>query len=188
MITYFQLAWEFFKTGLFSVGGGLATLPFLYSMSAKTGWFTMMDISNMIAISESTPGPMGINMATYVGFTSFGIIGTFLAPLSLVLPSVIVIILVAKILDRFKESRLAANVFSGLRPASTALIASAGISVALMALFHTENFIGLSGLSAVFNYKAILLAVVMYIAIKKFDKHPIVYILASAVIGILFQF
>ena len=100
----------------------------------------------------------------------------------------IVIILVAKILDRFKESRLVANVFSGLRPASTALIASAGISVALMALFHVENFIGLSGLSAVFNYKAILLAVVMYIAIKKFDKHPIVYILASAVIGILFQF
>ena len=188
MITYLQLAWEFFKTGLFSVGGGLATLPFLYSMSAKTGWFTMMDISNMIAISESTPGPMGINMATYVGFTSFGIIGTFLAPLSLVLPSVIVIILVAKILDRFKESRLVANVFSGLRPASTALIASAGISVALMALFHVENFIGLSGLSAVFNYKAILLAVVMYIAIKKFDKHPIVYILAYAVIGILFQF
>ena len=115
------------------MGGGLATLPFLYAMSAKTGWFTATDISNMIAISESTPGPMGINMATYVGFTSFGVIGTFLAPLSLVLPSIIVIIIVAKILDAFKESKLVSDIFSGLRPASTAMIASAGISVALLA-------------------------------------------------------
>ena len=185
---YLKLALEFFKTGLFSVGGGLATLPFLYSMSAKTGWFSMMDISNMIAISESTPGPMGINMATYVGFTSFGLVGTILAPLSLVLPSIIVIILVAKVLNRFKESQLVADIFSGLRPASTALIASAGISVALLALFHTENFTGLSSLASVFNYKSILLAAAVYFAIKKFDKHPIVYILASAVIGIIFQF
>ncbi len=188
MMVYLQLAWEFFKTGLFSVGGGLATLPFLYAMSAKTGWFTTMDISNMIAISESTPGPMGINMATYVGFTSFGIIGTFLAPLSLVLPSIIVIIAVAKVLDRFKESKLVADIFSGLRPASTALIAAAGLSVAKLALLHADNFTGLASLGSVLNYKAIILAVVVYITIKKFDKHPIVYILASAVIGVVFQF
>ena len=135
---YLRLAWEFFKTGLFSVGGGLATLPFLYAMSAKTGWFTATDISNMIAISESTPGPMGINMATYVGFTSFGVIGTFLAPLSLVLPSIIVIIIVAKILDAFKESKLVSDIFSGLRPASTAMIAAA-VSFSMMVVMITVH-------------------------------------------------
>lgn len=185
---YLQLAYEFFKTGLFSVGGGLATLPFLYAMSEKTGWFTTMDISNMIAISESTPGPMGINMATYVGFTSFGVLGTLVAPFALIVPSIIVIILVAKVLDRFKESKLVADIFNGLRPASTALITSAGLSVALLALFHTENWNGFSSIASVLNYKAILLAVLVYFAIKKFDRHPIVYILASAVIGIIFRF
>ena len=142
----------------------------------------------MIAISESTPGPLGINMATYVGFTSFGIFGSILAPLALVVPSIIVIIIVAKVLDRFKESKIVQDVFFGLRPASTALIASAGISVALMALFHADAFAGFSSLAAVFNFKAILLAVAVYFAIKKFNKHPIVYILASAVIGIIFKF
>lgn len=74
----FRLFWEFFKTGLFAIGGGLATLPFLYDMQAATGWFTLDDISNMIAISESTPGPMGINMATYTGFTSMGVLAVLL--------------------------------------------------------------------------------------------------------------
>ena len=171
---------------VFSVGGGLATLPFLYAMSAKTGWFTATDISNMIAIFESPPAPWASTWPP--GIYVFGIIGTFLAPLSLILPSIIVIILVAKILDAFKESKLVADIFSGLRPASTAMIASAGISVALLALFHTENFTGLASIPSVLNYKAILLAIVVYITIKKFDKHPIVYIVASAVVGIIFQF
>ena len=185
---YLQLAWEFFKTGLFSVGGGLATLPLLYSISERTGWFDTMDISNMIAISESTPGPLGINMATYVGFTSGGILGSLVAPLSLVVPSILIILIVAKVLDRFKESKVVQDVFFGLRPASTALIASAGISVALMVLFQTADFMEVSSLADLFNYKAILLAVVVYFAIKKFNKHPIVYILASAVIGVIFKF
>jgi len=185
---YLQLAWEFFKTGLFSVGGGLATLPFLYDISERTGWYTSMDISNMIAISESTPGPFAINMATYVGYTGFGIFGSILAPLSLIVPSIVVILIVAKVLDRFKESKVVQDIFFGLRPASTALIASAGISVALMALFHLDAFTGLSSLGAVLNYKSILLAAVMYFAIKKFNKHPIVYILISAVIGVIFKF
>ena len=188
MTVYLKLFWEFFKTGLFAIGGGMATLPFLKDIGETTGWYTYGDLMNMLAVSESTPGPIGINMATYVGFTSFGVIGTFLAPLSLVLPSIIVIIIVAKILDAFKESKLVSDIFSGLRPASTAMIASAGISVALLALFHTENFTGLASIPSVLNYKAILLAIVVYITIKKFDKHPIVFIVASAVVGIIFQF
>lgn len=94
----FRLFWEFFKTGLFAIGGGLATLPFLYDMQAATGWFTLDDISNMIAISESTPGPMGINMATYTGFTSMGVLGGIAAVAGLVTPSIIIIIIVSNIL------------------------------------------------------------------------------------------
>jgi len=187
-MTYLSLMWEFFKTGLFSVGGGLATLPFLYEISARTGWFTELDISNMIAISESTPGPMGTNMATYVGFTSFGVLGSILAPMALITPSIVVIIIIAKVLDRFRDSEIVKNLFFGLRPASAALVASAAISVATLALLRLENYTGLSSLGSVINLKAVILAAAIYFAIKKFDKHPIVYILAAAVIGVIFQF
>ena len=96
-----RLMFEFFKTGLFAVGGGLATLPFLYAIGETTGWYTAQDVANMIAISESTPGPMGVNMATYVGFNTFGIVGGILASLSLVFPSVVIIVLISKILNKF---------------------------------------------------------------------------------------
>lgn len=188
MISYLLLAWEFFKTGLFAVGGGLATLPFLYDMSSKTGWFSLEDISNMVAISESTPGPLGINMATYVGYSSFSVLGALIAPLALVIPSIVIIVIVAGILDKFKESKLVKDIFSGLRPASTAMIAAAGISVARIALLHEERFTGLTSLIDVLNLKAIILAAVMFWAIKKFNRHPILYIVISAVIGIVFKF
>ena len=110
---YLQLFWEFFKTGLFAVGGGMATIPFLYQMSDTTGWFTRMDLANMIAVGESTPGPIGVNMATYAGFTTAGIFGTICATVGLVCPSVIVIIFVYKILEKFKGSSLVNNVFYG---------------------------------------------------------------------------
>ena len=73
---YLQLFWEFFKTGLFAIGGGMATLPFLYDMADKTGWFTRAQLADMIAVSESTPGPIGVNMATYVGFLTGGVLIT----------------------------------------------------------------------------------------------------------------
>lgn len=101
-----QLFAEFFKTGLFAVGGGLATLPFLYQMAADTGWFTAQDIADLIAVSESTPGPLGVNMATYVGFKTLGVLGGVVSTLGLVAPSIIVIILISKVLDRFKESSI----------------------------------------------------------------------------------
>jgi chromate transporter len=183
-----RLSYEFFKTGLFAVGGGLATLPFLYVMSAKTGWFTTQDISNMIAISESTPGPMGINMATYVGFTSFGVLGALIGPISLVVPSLIVIILVSKVLDRFKESQTVQDVFYGLRPASTGLIISAGLGVAKLALLNVDLYKEAKELAVLFNYKAILLAVILYFVMKKIDLHPILVIVISAAIGIIFKF
>ena len=114
LIKLFELSYEFFKTGLFAVGVGLATLPFLYDIGKRTGWYTAGDVSNMIAISQSTPGPMGINMATYVGFSVSGLIGAILAPTAIVLPSVIIIIAISKALTKFKEAALVQKIFYGL--------------------------------------------------------------------------
>ena len=124
-----RLFWEFFKTGMFSVGGGLATLPFIYNISDKTGWFTHQQIADMIAVAESTPGPIGINMATYVGFTTAGVVGSLVATLGIITPDIIIILIIASFLKKFRESRLVESAFYGLRPASAALIAAAGWSV-----------------------------------------------------------
>lgn len=183
-----RLAIEFFKTGLFAVGGGLATLPFLYAMGEATGWFTAQDVANMIAISESTPGPMGVNMATYVGFNYFGVLGSLVGPLALVFPSVVIIVIISKILNKFKESKLVQDVFYGLRPASTGLIIAAGLGVAKIALLYVDNFIDTGNIFNLLNYKAIILAAVIFFVMRKKDLHPILVVVISAVIGILFKF
>ena len=185
-----HLFYEFFKTGLFAIGGGLATLPFLYVMGENTGWFSRTDVADMIAISESTPGPMGINMATYVGFTSFGILGAIVGPIALVVPSLIVIILISRILDKFKESQVVKDVFYGLRPASTGLIITAGIGVARVALFNEAVFEKTKDLIQAMNFKGILLAIGIYILTnnKKVKPHPILVIVIAAAVGILFKF
>ena len=111
MSVYLRLFWEFFKTGLFAVGGGMATLPFLHDIGVSTGWYSQTDLMNMLAVSESTPGPIGINMATYVGFTvgsSHGgtagaILGALVATLGEVTPSIVVILIVAAMLKKFRE-------------------------------------------------------------------------------------
>ena len=133
-----RLYLEFAKVGLFAVGGGLATIPFLQRMGAATGWFTDVDLTTMIAVSESTPGPMGINMATYVGFETAGVPGAAAATLGLVTPCVIIIMAIAGFLQKFRQSKTVDAVFYGLRPASTALIASAGLSVAVSVLLTTR--------------------------------------------------
>ena len=184
---YLQLFYEFFKTGLFAIGGGMATLPFLYDMAERTGWFTAAQIADMLAVSESTPGPIGVNMATYVGFVSGGPVGAVIATLGLVAPSIIVILIVAAFLKSFRDNRYVNAAFYGLRPASTAMVASAGITVVLSALLHE----GAAGLAAV-DWKAVALAAVLLVLtrwVKPTKKlHPIVFILASAVVGVVFAF
>ena len=108
---YLRLFYEFFKVGLFSVGGGLATLPFLYDISDTTGWFTHGQLADMLAISESTPGPIGINMATYVGFTTGGIPGAVIATVGIITPSIIVILLIAKFLQAFRDNKYVKGAF-----------------------------------------------------------------------------
>ena len=140
MMIFVRLFFEFFKAGLFAIGGGMATLPFLYNISDKTGWFTYGQLADMVAISESTPGPMGVNMATYVGFTTAGPAGAVIATLGLITPSIIVILIIAGILKAFKTNKYVQNAFYGLRPASTGLIAAAGLSVLSLVLLHKDAF------------------------------------------------
>ena len=187
-----QLFWEFFKTGLFAVGGGMATIPFLYDISDKTGWFTHAELANFMAVSESTPGPIGVNMATYVGFTTAGIPGAAIATLGLVTPSVIIIVLIAGFLKAFRDNRYVQSAFYALRPASSAMVASAGISVVAIALLRAELYAATGAILDLFNFKAIILAAALLLATNVIPKvksfHPIVYILFSAAVGVVFGF
>ena len=192
MSLYLRLFWEFFKTGLFAVGGGMATLPFMYDISGKTGWFTHSMLADMVAVSESTPGPIGVNMATYVGFVTGGVPGAVIATVGLVTPSVIVILLIARVLKAFRENQYVDAGFYGLRPCSIGLIAAAGVLVIKLALFNTELYASTGAIADLFNVKALILAAVLLAATRCIKKlkglHPIVFILASAVIGIVFSF
>ena len=149
MKTIFLLMIEFFKTGLFAVGGGLATIPFLEEMSVKYGWFSLDMLSTMIAVSESTPGPIGVNMATYIGNVIGGPLIGIITTLSLVAPSVIVIIIVAGMLEKFQKSQLVQNVFYGLRPAVVGLIISACFSIFTGTLLDFEQMIPVNWLNCV---------------------------------------
>ena len=189
---FLELFVRFFFVGLFAIGGGLATLPFLQSMGETTGWFTASDISDMIAISESTPGPIGVNMATYVGyqtgegFGSFGgFIGGIIATLGLIAPSIIVIIIVSNMLKKFKDSKYVQYAFYGLRAASVGLVASACLGVAKIAFFSSEVMSETGNFLMAVDYKSIILSAVVFFCVTKFKKlHPIVLILFSAVVGI----
>lgn len=183
---YLRLFFEFCKVGLFSVGGGLATIPFLTDLGERTGWFTSGQLADMIAISESTPGPMGVNMATYVGFTTGGLPGGVVATLGLIFPSIIIILIIARFLQKFRQSKVVDGIFYGLRAASVALITAALLQVAQIALLHEDVSFGLS----LFNWLAILWALVLFLLLKftPLKKlHPIIFIAASAIFGMIFQ-
>lgn len=189
---FLRLFFEFFKVGLFAIGGGLATIPFLSDMGARTGWFSAGDLANMIAISESTPGPIGVNMATYVGFHTGGALGGAAATLGLVCPSVLIILVIAGFLKKFRESRGVDAVFYGIRPASTALIAAALAEVCSIALMFHEVTLpeNQAAVTELFYWPAILLAVVVFacLQVKPLKQlHPIVFIALSALAGIVFQ-
>lgn len=202
---FLRLFYEFFKTGLFAVGGGMATIPFLYNMADSTGWFTRIDVDNMIAVGESTPGPIGVNMATYVGYITgmnegglpFALLGAVVATLGLITPSIIVILIIASFLKSFRDNRYVESAFYGLRPASTGLIAAAGLSVAVTNLFYTESEAFNAVITkwsdifdlAVVNWKGWALAAVLWVLTNKVKQtkklHPIIFILGSAVVGIV---
>ena len=190
---YLQLFWEFFKTGMFAIGGGLVTLPFLYEVSDKTGWFTHGDLIDMVAVAESTPGPIGVNVATYVGYTTAGIPGGIIATLGLTIPSLAIILIIAGFLKAFRENKYVDSAFYGLRPASTAMVAAAGLSFAVTALLNISAWTGeIASLAGVLNWKALILAAAVYVGTNHIEKlkslHPIWFILASAIVGAVFKF
>ncbi|MBS6374227.1 MAG: chromate transporter [Erysipelotrichaceae bacterium] len=186
---YLTLIYEFFKIGLFAIGGGLATIPFLSELINRYHWFTTSMLADMIAVSESTPGAIGINMATFAGFHTAGVWGGILATLGLIAPSIMIICIVAKLLKQFKDSPLIAALFYGLRPAVTALIASAGLNIFVTALFHMDALQDRSiNVLTLFNLPCIVLFVILYYLSNRYKKlHPIVWIASAAVIGIVFQ-
>ena len=185
---YLQLFWEFLKIGLFAVGGGMATLPFLQDLAEKTGWYSQSLITDMIAISESTPGPIGINMATYVGCNVAGFLGGVVATMGEILPAIVIVVTVSRYLEKFRGSKLVDAAFYGLRPAVTGLIAAAGISVVQVAMFHFDLYRQTGVLMDAFDLKKIVFFVVAFAAIKKFKLHPVVYIACAAVVGILLSY
>ena len=181
---YLQLAFEFFKIGLFSVGGGMATLPFLMDLTLKYDWYTASELANMVAISESTPGPVGINMATYAGYQAAGIPGSLVATLSLTAPALVIIIIIAKFLENFSENKTVKAAFYGIRPAVAALIGYAVWELLKIALITAEN-----GVTEI-NYLNVVvcLGTLALLLIKKLGNlHPLVWIVAGAIIGILFK-
>ncbi len=195
MSVFFCLMVEFFKTGLFAIGGGLATLPFLYEIANKYDWLNAKLMPDMIAVSESTPGPIGVNMATYAGFNAgaslgslwYGIAGGIVATLSLVLPSVIICIIVYKFLEKFKESTLVDSAFKGLRPAVCGLIAAAALSVFQSACLETDISKQTGEIIKLFDIKAVILFLFFFILTRKTKFHPIFYIIPAAIIGIVFK-
>ena len=192
MSTLLLMCFEFFKTGLFAVGGGLATIPFLYEISDKYGWFTHHEILNFIAVSESTPGPVGVNMATYAGYLTNGWYGAVLSTLSLILPSVLIVLIIASLLDKFQSNRFVQGAFQWLRPAATGLIAAAGLNVILVVFFDAEKitfdlFGKIGTILSQVNWTAVILFVFLFLIMKTFKGHPLVFILISAGLGILLK-
>ncbi|MDR1570797.1 MAG: chromate transporter [Oscillospiraceae bacterium] len=183
-----QLFYEFFKIGLFAVGGGLATLPFLERVCEATGWFSHQTLVDMIAVSEATPGPIGINMATYAGYATAGIPGAICATLGEIAPSMIMVVLLARFLKAFAVNPTVKAIFYGIRPASVALIAAAGFGVLKITLLNLDA--SSEGLLAIFQWKSLALALAIFAAldIKKWKIHPALAIACSAAIGIVFRF
>ena len=185
-----KLFWEFCKTGLFAIGGGMATVPFLREIAGQ--------LADMIAVSESTPGPLGVNMATYVGYTVgssqlgspwMGIVGAVTATLGLIFPSIVIVLCISFFLKRFRTSTLVDAALYGLRPASVALISAAGVEIVLFAILRVDSIYQIG--AAQLSWKSVALAAGVYAGtnlIPKLKKlHPIWFILLSAIVGIILK-
>lgn len=184
---YLTLFWEFFQTGLFAIGGGLATLPFLSKIGSTYGWFTQEELANMLAVSESTPGPIGVNMATYVGNLVAGVFGGFWTTMSLVLPSYLVIYAVAKVMEKFRDNRFVQGAMTTLRPASVGMVAAAVLDVVVSVLLNMDAVKALEWASMV-TLPSLLLFLVLLVFHHKFQKlHPVVLLGLGAVAGILLK-
>lgn len=180
-VIYLTLFLEFTKIGLFAVGGGPATIPFLMDLIDKYHWYSQEEFTNLIAISQSTPGPVGINMATYSGYLAAGVLGGLVATFSIVLPSVIVIFIIARFLSNFSENQTVQTIFVGLRPAVTGLITTSAISIIKIALLIQTD----TGTTIDLRTLVMFLLVFVLMQIKRLrSMHPGVWMLGTAIVGI----
>lgn len=185
---YIKLFFIFFKIGLFSIGGGLATLPFLQDLADKYDWITSKELIDMIAISESTPGPIGVNTATFVGYKAAGVFGGLITTLGIVTPSIIIIILIAHYFKKFHEKPLVKGAFLGIRPAVTGLIASVCFEIITLSILNLEKFNLNKNILDVINIKETIFFVIVMYLIYKYKKNPILYLAGAAVVGVVFKF
>jgi len=180
-MNFLEFLFEFFKIGAITYGGGLAMIPLLSDFSISNGWLTARDFADLIAISQSTPGPIAINLATFIGYNTFGYLGSFLASIAVVLPGLFLVIIVSKFLKHFNENPIVKATLNGLKAAVIGLLGLAIFQVGRVAFFNASE--GPIHLAAI-DIKSVLLFVVSYIAIKKTDFHPIVYLCTGGAIGI----
>jgi chromate transporter len=185
----FYLYITFFRIGLFAFGGGLATLPFLFELADYStginaeGWLTREMIGNMLAVAQSSPGAVGANLSAYTGLRYAGIPGAYLAPLGLITPSIITIIIVAKALKSFKESNVVKSLFSGFRPAAAGLLSAAGFGAIAISILNTKAL----GYLEFIRFKETLFFAVLFFLVYKFKKHPVIYIVAAGTAGVILK-
>lgn len=185
---YLLLYLEFFKIGLFAIGGGFATLPFLYQLSYKTAWFSLTELADIVAMSSVTPGPLGVNMAVYAGFNTAGVPGGIIATLGLITPAIITIIIIAGILHKFMDNKYVIAAFKGLRPAVCALLTVAVWEILKTFLINPDLYAKTHKLMDLFPIKSILFFVILLIVTNKYKLHPFIYIVLCAAVGFFIQF
>ena len=174
---YIKLFFEFFKIGLFTFGGGMATIPYLIDLAEKTGWYEVESIPTIIAVSEPVPGPIGLNMATHVGYQVAGIAGAILATIGEILPSIIIIVLVSRFIVKFKDNITVSNAFNGIRPSVAGLLLAVGLSLLYGSVMNHESI----------NYLNLVLFIITMIGIRKYKLHPAVYTFTLGFLGIILK-
>jgi len=184
-VIFLELFINFFFIGLISIGGGLSTIPLMTEILTSKGWMIQNEIIDMIAVSEMTPGPIGINMATYAGNKTAGILGGVSATAGLVAPSIIIIVIVAHFYTKYRDNDYINGTMKIIRPVVTGMIAAVCAELAVISLFNFELARGTGSFLQLFNPISILIGVLVFVANYKFKVHPIILIVSSAVIGII---
>ncbi|MFV0255125.1 MAG: chromate transporter [Erysipelotrichaceae bacterium] len=182
-----RLIIEFIGIGSFAVGGGLATIPFLEEMVSHYDWLSNLDLSIIIAMASSLPGPIGVSMASFVGFLGFGIVGSVLAPLALITPCFLLIVIIYNVLDKFQNSMIVQEFFKLIRPIVIALLAVVTINMVAINLFDFSLFNSLNDFALIFNWLKIFMFVIGWLIYKKFKIHPALLIIAFGFLGVAFQ-
>jgi chromate transporter len=189
-VIHLELFWTFFKLGLFSFGGGYAMIPMMQQEILAYGWIGAAEFADMVAVSQMTPGPIAVNLATYVGWRTAGVGGSAVATIGVFLPSLILCLIAARLLARFRENRWVDAVMGGLRPAIVGLIASAVVLFAGLSLFHgTPSLAALLGDPAAAPFAVspggLAIFALILLAHGRFRLDPLIAVLGAGVLGVL---